>query len=283
MNKKLKFLLRDGSFLLGSIIIVITLFITIFAKQLVPYDPLKGIPKERLMAPFGVGANSGFHLLGTDYIGRDLLSRIFSGIYNSMTIGFITIALTVLIGLVIGLVSGLTYPGFLDSVLMRLTDIQMGFPFLLIALMVLSLVDPSVITIILVLSLASWPSYARIIRAGVIVEKEMDYVASARIMGANNFRIAFKYLAKNFIPSILPSVPMDLASIIIAEGLLSFLQLGIRPPGISLGNIMADGKNYIGTHWWVTALPGFVLMIIVLGLNLLADSMQSSSKKETKI
>lgn len=281
-GKNFKLMLRDGNFLLGLIIIAITLFIAIFAKQVVPYDPATVTPKDRLMAPLGVGEENALHLLGTDYIGRDLLSRVFIGINNSMVIGIVSVGLAILIGAVIGLLSGLSYPGFFDSVLMRITDIQMGFPFVLLAIIILSLVEPTVLTIIIVLSLSAWPAYARVIRSGVIVEKEMDYVAAAKVMGASKFRIAFKYLAKNFIPAIMPVAPMDLASIIVAESLLSFMQMGIQPPGISLGNIMADGKNYIGTHWWITAIPGLVLMIIVLGLNLMADAMQSLAQKKPK-
>jgi peptide/nickel transport system permease protein len=279
-NKTLELLLKDKNFLLGLIIIIITLFITIFAKQIVPYDPGKVIPHDRLMAPFWSSDTNAFHLLGTDYIGRDLLSRIFIGIKNSMLIGLFSISLAIILGAIVGLLSGLSYPGLFDSILMRITDIQMGFPFVLLAIIILSLVNPSVITIIIVLSLSAWPAYARVIRSGVIIEKEMDYVAFAQIMGATKFRIAFKYLGKNLVPSILPVAPMDLASIVIAESLLSFMNLGIQPPGISLGNIMADGKNYIGTQWWITAFPGIVIMIIVLGLNLMADAMQSSSDKK---
>jgi peptide/nickel transport system permease protein len=281
-NKTLGLLLKDKTFLFGLAIIVITIFITLFAKQIVPFDPGKVMPHDRLMPPFWTSDVNGLHLLGTDYIGRDLLSRIFIGVKNSMVIGLFSIGLAIFLGAVVGLLSGLSYPGFFDSVLMRITDIQMGFPFVLLAIIILSLVNPTVITIIIVLSLSAWPAYARVIRSGVIIEKEMDYVAYAKIMGASRFRIAFKYLAKNLIPAILPVAPMDLASIVIAESLLSFMNLGIQPPGISLGNIMADGKNYIGTQWWITALPGIVIMIIVLALNLMADAMQSLSDKKQK-
>ena len=282
-NKTLGLLLKDGNFLIGLVIIIITLIITLFARQIVPFDPGKVTPHDRLMPPFWSSESAAFHLLGTDSIGRDLLSRIFIGIKNSMAIGLFSIGVAIFIGAVVGLLSGLSYPGLFDSILMRITDIQMGFPFVLLAIIILSLVHPTVLTIILVLSLSAWPAYARVIRSGVIIEKEMDYVAVARIMGASRFRIAFKYLGKNLVPAILPVAPMDLASIVIAESLLSFLNLGIQPPGISLGNIMADGWNYIGTQWWITALPGIVIFIIVLAFNLMADALQSvSAKKQEK-
>jgi len=280
-NKPIGLLWKDKNFLIGLTIISITLFITLFASQIVPFDPGKVAPRERLMPPlWSSESTNAFHWLGTDSIGRDLLSRIFLGIKNSMAIALFSIGVAIFIGAVVGLLSGLSYPGFFDSLLMRITDIQMGFPFVLLAIIILSLVRPTVFTIILVLSLSAWPAYARVIRSGVIIEKEMDYVAAAKILGASRFRIAFKYLGKNLVPAILPVAPMDLASIVIAESLLSFMNLGIQPPGISLGNIMADGWNYINTHWWITALPGIVVFIIVLSLNLMADAIQSVSGKK---
>jgi peptide/nickel transport system permease protein len=281
-NKAIGLIWKDKNFLIGFVIIMITLFITLFARQIVPYDPGKVSPHDRLMQPFWSSDTNAFHLLGTDSIGRDLLSRIFIGIKNSMAIGLFSIAVAIFIGAVVGLLSGLSYPGLFDSILMRITDIQMGFPFVLLAIIILSLVHPTVLTIIIVLSLSAWPAYARVIRSGVIIEKEMDYVSVAKIMGASQFRIAFKYLGKNLIPAILPVAPMDLASIVIAESLLSFMNLGIQPPGISLGNIMADGWKYISTQWWITASPGIVIFIIVLALNLMADAMQSLSGKRQK-
>lgn len=280
-DKPIGLLWKDKNFLIGLTIISITLFITLFARQIVPFDPGKVAPRDRLMPPlWSSESTKAFHLLGTDSIGRDLLSRIFIGIKNSMAIGLFSISVAIFLGAVVGLLSGLSYPGFFDSLLMRITDIQMGFPFVLLAIIILSLVRPTVVTIILVLSLSAWPAYARVIRSGVIIEKEMDYVAVAKIMGASTFRIAFKYLGKNLVPAILPVAPMDLASIVIAESLLSFMNLGIQPPGISLGNIMADGWAYINTQWWITALPGLVIFIIVLSLNLMADAMQSMSGKK---
>jgi peptide/nickel transport system permease protein len=157
---------------------------------------------------------------------------------------------------------------------MRITDIQMGFPFIVLAIIILTLVEPTVTSCIVVLSLASWPAYARVLRSNVMLEKEMDYIAAAKAMGASSTRIAIKYLGRNFLPSILPVMPMDIAGAIITESLLSFMSIGIQPPNISLGNIMADGRNYISTSWWITAIPGVVVMIIVLALNLMGDTLQ---------
>lgn len=274
IKKVLSFLKKNPSFTIGLIIILITLFIAIFADSIVPFDPAASSPKDRLAPPFWSSDAKPGHILGTDYIGRDLVSRVFMGIRTSVFISFLSVGTAIIIGMTVGLISGLSHPGPIDSILMRITDIQMGFPFIVLAIIILTLVEPTVTSCIVVLSLASWPAYARVLRSNVMLEKEMDYIAAAKAMGASSKRIAIKYLGRNFLPSILPVMPMDIAGAIITESLLSFMSIGIQPPNISLGNIMADGRNYISTSWWITAIPGVVVMIIVLALNLMGDTLQ---------
>ena len=158
---------------------------------------------------------------------------------------------------------------------MRITDIQMGFPFIVLAIIALTLFEPNPLSIIIVLSLSAWPAYARVVRSSVMMQKDMDYIAAARMMGAGKLRIAVKYVGKNLMPAILPVLPLDIAAMIINESLLSYMQLGIKSPSISLGNIMADGRQYISTDWWITAIPGIVIMIMVLALNFVGDSLQT--------
>ncbi|MGE5678377.1 MAG: ABC transporter permease [Pseudomonadota bacterium] len=274
IKKFISFLRKNPSFTIGFVIIVITLFIAIFADVIVPYDPAASSPKVRLAPPFWSKDANPDYLLGTDYIGRDLTSRLFMGIRTSVIISTLSVGTAIFIGMLVGLISGLAHPGFLDSILMRITDIQMGFPFIVLAIIILTMVEPTVISCIVVLSLASWPVYARVLRSNVMIEKEMDYIAAAKAMGASKTRIAVKYLGRSFMSAILPVMPMDIAGVIITESLLSFMSIGIQPPNISLGNIMADGRNYIATSWWITAMPGIIVMIIVLGLNLMGDALQ---------
>lgn len=277
-NKRIKnsvsFLKKNPTFTIGLIIILLTLFIAVFADHIVPFDPAASSPKERLAAPSWSSDADQNHLLGTDYIGRDLLSRLFMGIRTSVIISILSVGTAMIIGMTVGLMSGLSHPGILDSILMRITDIQMGFPFIVLAIIILTMVKPTVTSCIVVLSLASWPAYARVLRSNVIIEKEADYVSVAKAMGASKTRIAIKYLGRNFLSAIIPVMPMDIASAIITESLLSFMSIGIQPPNISLGNIMADGRNYISTSWWITAIPGIIVMIIVLALNLMGDVLQ---------
>lgn len=272
--RALLFCRKNPGFTIGLLVVMIMLFVAIFAKQLAPFDPQVGSPKDKLLPPFWMkGADSRF-LLGTDYIGRDLLSRIIMGIRTSMIICVSAVTGAVLLGVFVGIVSGLSYPGIVDSIFMRITDIQMGIPFIVMVIIIVSFTTPTIASCTLVLMLATWPVYGRMIRSSVMVEKEIDYISAARIMGASRSRIAVKYLGRNILPGILPTVPMDISNVILTESLISFMGLGIQPPTISLGNIMADGRNYISTHWWITGLAGLVIMIIAIALTLIGDDLQ---------
>lgn len=261
---------KNKLFTIGLIIVGAYLFVGIFAPVLSPADPYKANPSIRLLKPF-IDSN---HLLGTDAIGRDLLSRLLYGIRTSVIIGFCSVLLAALIGLIVGIVSGFTSPGPIDSILMRITDVQMGFPFIVLAMIALTLFSPNEISVTIVLSLALWPAYARTVRSNVIPQKSADYIAAARLMGAGKWRISVKYIGKNLIPTMLPLIPLDIAGMIINESLLSYMSLGINPPKISLGNIMSDARSYIASDSWYIMIPGIVLIIMVLGLNFVGDNLQ---------
>jgi len=271
-----KFLWQNKSFTLGLTLVTIAIVCAVFAPWVAPHDPLHQDVKNRVAPPFWVGGEKyrTEYVLGTDYVGRDSLSRIIFGIRTSLIISIAAVALAITIGVLIGLLSGFSSPGLLDSILMRITDIQLAFPFIVLALCVLTLVTPEPAIIIVVLSLAAWPMYARVIRSIIITEKEADYVTAARVQGASAARLVFNYIARNAIPPVFIVATIDIATMCVFEALLSFIQLGVQPPGISLGNIMADGKNYIAMAWWITALPGFAILFTVLGFNLVGDALQ---------
>ena len=274
VKKFFSFCKSNPGFTIGLIVMVIMVLVALFAEQLCPHDPYTGSPKDKLLPPFWMEGSDPRFLLGTDYIGRDLLSRIIMGIRTSMIICLGAVAGAVAIGLLMGIVSGLNYPGPVDTILMRITDIQMGIPFIVMVIIIVSFVNPTVGSCTVVLMLASWPVYGRSVRSSVMIEKEMDYIAAARIQGASSGRIAVKYLGRNILPGILPTVPMDISNVILTESCISFMSLGIQPPTISLGNIMADGRNYISTHWWITGLAGLVILIIAVALTLMGDDLQ---------
>lgn len=269
VKKFLKYCKKNPAFTLGLIIMLVVALVAVFAEQIAPHDPTVNNPKIMLMKPF----TDPEYPLGTDYIGRCLLSRIVYGIRTSALLCVTAVVGAVALGVSVGILSGMSYPGKADSVLMRVVDVQMGFPFIVLVIILISLFGQSYPALILVLALSFWAPYARNIRGTVMIEKEMDYISAAKLMGANKWRIATKYLGRNVIPGILPVVPMDLSAAIVIESLLAYMGLGVQPPGISLGNIMGDGKNYIATHWWITAMPGILIIIIAIALTLIGDAL----------
>ena len=201
------------------------------------------------------------------------MSRMIYGIRTSMVLCLTAVAGALVLGIGVGIVSGMAYPGRMDSVLMRIVDVQMGYPFIVLVIILISLFGQSIPSLALVLALSFWAPYARNIRGSTMIQKEADYISAAKLMGAGNWRIATKYLGRNVLPGILPVVPMDISSSIVIESLLSYMGLGVQPPIISLGNVMGDGKNYISTNWWITAMPGFLIVIMAIALTLIGDAL----------
>ena len=260
---------QNSAFTVGLVIMVMIVIIAVFAKQIAPNDPTVNHPKIALLKPFVDPA----YPLGTDSIGRCLLSRIIYGIRTSAMLCVTAVICAVALGVSVGTACGMSYPGKLDSILMRVVDVQMGFPFIVLVIILISLFGQSSPSLILVLTLSFWAPYARNIRSTTMLEKEMDYIAAARLMGAGSWRIATRYLGRNVLPGVLPVVPMDLSSAIVIESLLSYMGLGVQPPGISLGTVMGDGKSYIATHWWITAMPGILIVIMAIALTLIGDAL----------
>ena len=269
LKKFFKFCKKNPTFALGLSIMLVIIIVAVFAEQIAPHDPTINNPKMSLLKPF----TDPEYPLGTDYIGRCLLSRMIFGIRTSALLCVTAVIAAVALGVSVGILSGMGYPGKTDNILMRVVDVQMGFPFIVLVIILISLFGTSYPALILVLALSFWAPYARNIRGTVMIEKEMDYISAAKLMGASKWRIATKYLGRNVLPGVLPVVPMDLSAAIVIESLLAYMGLGVQPPGISLGNIMGDGKSYIATHWWITAMPGILIIIIAIALTLIGDAL----------
>ncbi len=269
LGEFLKFCRENPSFTVGFVIMCVIFILGVFAPVFAPHDPALADPDKMLMKPFTDWA----YPLGTDYIGRCLLSRMIYGIRMSFIISLSAEAITLILGFTVGLLAGMFYPGPIDTVLMRIVDVQLGFPFIVLVIILIGLFGSSIPSLIVVLALSTWAPYARNIRGSVMIEKDMDYINAAKLMGASNTRIAFKYLLRNLIPSTLPVIPMDISACIATESLLSYMGLGVQPPRISLGNIMADGKNYIATHWWITAMTGILIAIMAIALTMIGDAL----------
>ncbi len=240
------------------------LAVAIAAPLLAPYDP-DAVDIMNMLAPPGAD-----HWFGTDQLGRDILSRIIAGSRVTLTIAGSAVILGGIVGVLLGLVAGY-FGGWSDRVLMRLVDIQLAFPLMLLALLVVAALGPSLHNLVAVLALTSWVRYARIIRAQVLSVREREFVQAALAMGAGHGRILLRHILPNVLTPALVVATLELARTIVLEAGLSFLGLGIQPPSPSWGRMLADGRTYIASAWWIITLPGLALMLTVLSVNLLGD------------
>ncbi len=269
-NKTLKMLIKRKTALAGAIIILIVVVSAILAPVFSPYDPNESDLNKRLLPPSWDDEGSSEHLLGTDHLGRDILSRIIYGTRISLLVGIITVLLSGIFGTVLGLLGGY-YRGFLDSFLMRLTEVQLAFPFILLALAIMSVLGPGLRNVILVLSITGWVMYSRLVRGEVLLLRELEYVKAAKALGQKNGKIIFGHILPNVFPTIVVVGTLRVANMIIAEASLTFLGLGVESRIPTWGSMLADGRGYITSAWWVTAFPGIAIMLTVLGINLVGD------------
>lgn len=269
--KKLgKRLLRSKTGMIGLVIVAVVVLMAIFAPLLAQHDPAKTDVINRLLPPFWMeGGNTDF-LLGTDNLGRDILSRIIFGSRISLLIGISAVLLAGAIGMALGLIAGY-YGKVWDFIIMRTVDSLLAIPNILFMLIILAVMGPSLITLILVLGGTSWVVYARMVRSETLSIKERDYVRSAKAIGAKDFRIIMKYILPNVISSFIVIATLNVATTIILEASLSFLGLGIQPPDVSWGLMLSDGREYIATSWWVATFPGIAITVTVLGVIFLGD------------
>jgi len=257
----------EHSYITTSIIILIILiFLSLFAPLLTDYNPVRNNARNRLQPP------SKEHLLGTDQYGRDIFTRILYGLRTSIEVGISVVILTVIFGGVVGIVAGY-YPQ-IDKIIMRVLDAMMAFPGIIIAISLAAIWGAGKLNIILALSFAYFPKMARIIRSAVISIKDLDYVDSARAAGANDLRIIFKYILKNSASPIMVQATFNFALAILDEAALSFLGVGIMPPAPSLGAMVTDARTYMVVAPWMILAPGMMIILSVLSLNLLGDGMR---------
>ena len=250
----------------GIVVVLATVLLAILAPTLAPGDPIRNSLLDRLTPPTW----GREHPLGTDTLGRDVASRLLYGARVSLLVGFSAVLLAGSLGVALGLVSG-WYRGRLDDVLMRLGDVQLAFPVLVLAVAVLAVLGASVLNLIVVLGVTSWITYARIVRGEVLTLRERDFVAAARALGANDAWILRRHLLPNVLPPITVVATFSVARTIIAEASLSFLGLGIPAPEPSWGAMLDEGRNYITTGWWLALFPGLAILLLVLGINLVGD------------
>jgi peptide/nickel transport system permease protein len=258
---------KNKLMLSGGIIILLLLIHSLLAPWLSPYDPGQIDINNVLASP------SVKHWLGTDQLGRDVLSRMIWGARISLVVGFVATGISILIGITLGSVSGY-YGGWVDSVVMRFVDIMLCFPTFFLILAVIAFLGPSIWNIMIVIGLTSWMGVTRLVRADFISLRERDFVQAARTIGASDMRIIFLHILPNSMASILVAATLGIAGAILTESALSFLGIGVQPPTPSWGNILTAGKDNIDIAWWLSLYPGLAILITVVGYNLLGEGIR---------
>jgi peptide/nickel transport system permease protein len=263
-------LVRSPGGLLGLVLVVLVVLVAIFAPILSPHDPAKQNIVHRLKPPFWDQDGSMEHPLGTDSVGRDLLSRVIYGSRISIFIGLAATAASALLGVSLGLIAGFL-GGSTDSVISRVGDVQQAIPFLVLAIAVAAMLGPGLFNLILVLVITTWVTFFRVVRGEVLSVREEQYVLGAQSIGASNIRIMLRYILPNVAASIIVIATLLVANMIIFEASLSFLGLGVPSSVPTWGRIVADGREYIADEWWIAFFPGLAILITVMGINLLGD------------
>ena len=262
----LRRLLANRSFVIGVVLVGLVALAALLAPWIAPFDPLKGAFRARMQAP------SAEHWMGTDHFGRDILSRVLFGARISLQIGAVVALVTALAGVLIGALAG--YFRRLDDPIMRLMDAFMAFPSIILAIAISSVLGASVQNVIIALSIAATPHTARIVRASVLVVREMEYVEAARALGAGHMRILLRHVLANAMAPLVVRMTYVFAVAILNEAVLSFIGVGPPPPTPTFGAIIANGRDFIVAAPWITVAPGLAILVSVLGLNLLGDGLR---------
>jgi peptide/nickel transport system permease protein len=252
--------------------VILSIFVAsaALAPWLAPSNPVQTDLRGRFAAPTFSWDGLGRSPLGRDQLGRDILSRILYGSRVTLVIALASVVLGGVVGVAVGLLAG--YRGGLDDqVHMRIVDVQLAFPLMLLALMIVAAIGPSFANLVVVLALTSWTRYARIVRGEVLVLIEREFVQSAIAAGAGAMRIALRHILPNLMAPVIVVASLELARVIVLESALSFLGIGIQPPAPSWGRMLADSRTYVATAWWLATFPGLAIMLVVLGINLLGD------------
>jgi peptide/nickel transport system permease protein len=253
---------------IGSILVLTA----VFAPFLAPYNPIAGSLDARLMPPFWQEGGSTAHILGTDLLGRDVLSRLIYGARTSLFVCVVSVVFAGSIGSILGIISGY-FGGWVDIIIMRIVDLALSIPTILLALVLAIVLGPSFLNIIIVISLILWSQYARMARGETLKIKNAEYVDLAKVAGRSPVSIMIKHILPNVLSPLIILATLQVGSIIILESSLSFLGVGVPPPTPSWGHIIAQGRSYIVTAWWLCVIPGIAIMLTVLSFNLLGDAL----------
>ncbi|MDX9715087.1 MAG: ABC transporter permease [Dissulfurispiraceae bacterium] len=260
---------RNRLALAGLIIILALAAAAVSAPLISPYEPTK-IDVYNVLSPPSIS-----HPLGTDELGRDVLSRMIWGSRTSLKVGFIAVGIAIVIGTLIGAAAGF-YGGRIDSLLMRFVDIMLAFPSFFLMLAIIAIVEPSISTIMIVIGITGWMDVSRLVRSEFLTLKERDFVAAAKVSGASDARIIFRHILPNAMSPVFVAATFGIAGAILTESGLSFLGLGVQPPEPSWGNILTSGKNNLTVAWWLSVYPGLAILVTVLSYNLIGEGLRDS-------
>ena len=261
---------RNRLAMLGLAIVLALVLVAVFAQALAPYSPTVGdLRSTRLLAP------SAAHWLGTDDQGRDILSRLIHGSRITLYVVLLVAVLAAPVGLLVGTVAGYA-GGWVDAVLMRITDIFLAFPRLVLALAFVAALGPGIENAVIAIAITSWPPYARIARAETLTIRQADYIAAVRLLGAGPWRIVLRHIMPLCLSSVIVRVTLDMAGIILTAAGLGFLGLGAQPPTPEWGAMIANGRQYVLDQWWVAAAPGAAIFVVSLAFNLLGDGLRDA-------
>ncbi|SNY35642.1 peptide/nickel transport system permease protein [Pseudooceanicola antarcticus] len=271
MQRALRSMVASRWALVGMIILTAAAFIAIFGPLLSPMDPNRQNIMMRLLPPMAEGPRGATFWLGSDHLGRDVLSRLLYGARVSLLVGMAAIVVGGSIGTLLGLISGY-FGGWIDDVIMRLGDIQLAFPFILLAIMFLVVLGPGLVNIILVLGIGQWITYARIVRAQTLSLREKEYVEAARAMGDGLFSILFRTILPNIVAPLTVIASFNVASVILSEAALSFLGLGVPPTVPTWGSMLSESRDHLlSNKWWLAVFPGLAIVLTVLAFNIIGD------------
>ncbi|HYU17697.1 MAG TPA: ABC transporter permease [Chloroflexota bacterium] len=278
----LRRLRRSFSGLTGAMLLASVTFIALAASVLAPQGYAQQDLVNRLQPPAWMEQGSLAHPLGTDPLGRDLWSRMVWAARVSLGIAGVSVLVAMSVGVLVGLLTGF-YGGWLDAVMMRIADVQLSFPYLLLAIAVMALLKPSLTNLVILLALPGWMVYARTVRGVVLGLKRREFVEAALALGASDRRVIFRHLAPNVLAPVIVISSFQFAQIIIAEASLSFLGVGVQPPIPSWGAMLSQGREYLSTAWWLGIFPGLAIMIAVLGTNLFGDGLRDALDPRLKL
>ncbi len=256
--------------LLSILVLVIFVVTGLGANWIAPHNPERGDIRARNVPPAWMEGGSSEYLLGTDHLGRDMLSRVIFGARISLAVVAVTLGLGAVIGVSAGLVAGF-YGGWRDEVLMRIVDIKLAIPTILLALVLVLALGQTFLIIVAILAIAIWPRFARNVRGEVLQLKTMDYVALAKVSGASTTRILIKHILPGVVNTLIILSTLEVGIVILLESTLSFLGAGVPPPTPAWGSMVADGRDRLAVAWWISTMPGLAIMVVVLSMNLFGD------------